>query len=129
MNMIEKLQLMMDERSLKVADVAKGANIPYTTVDGIFKKGYENIRKPTLKKLADFFGVSMEYLVTDEVTDRDYGKYVPNFQLTYEEQKLIIAWRKLTPELQTSMMKSIEIMGNTTIKSEEAATSEPVKSA
>ena len=124
MNMIEKIQLMMDEGSLKVADVAKGAGIPYTTVDGIFKKGYENIRQPTLKKLADFFNVSMEYLVTDEVTDREYGKHISPFELSLEEKELITKWRKLKRDDQ------LKIIGAVDIKFEEcAAIDEPVKSA
>lgn len=72
--MLEKIQQMMTERNLKPADVAKGAGIPYTTFDGLFKKGFKNTRYPTLLKLAKFFDVSMEYLVNDDVTDRNLKK-------------------------------------------------------
>lgn len=74
MNMTEKLILLMNERELSKADVSKGADIPYTTFDGIFKKGHENLKLPTLKKLAAYFDVSMEYLSNDDVTDRNFGK-------------------------------------------------------
>lgn len=107
MNMIEKIQLMMKERELTKADVSKGADIPYTTVDGLFKKGFENTRFPTLRKLALFFDVSMEYLVTDEEDDRDYGKVIPS-SLTRDEHRLIFLWRKLPHDEQMKMIGRIE---------------------
>ncbi len=107
MNMIEKIQLMMTERGLTKADVAKGSDIPYTTIDGLFKKGFENTRFPTLRKLALFFDVSMEYLIMDEENDRDYGKVIPS-TLTRDEHHLIFIWRKLSHDQQMKMIGRIE---------------------
>lgn len=107
MNMLEKIQTIMDEKGLKVADVARGADLPYTTVDGLFKKGVENARFPTLKKLAQFFDVSMEYLINDEEDDRDYGKILPH-EFTKEEHRLVFLWRKLSRDEQMKIMGRIE---------------------
>lgn len=107
MNMIEKIQLMMSERALTKADVAKGSDIPYTTIDGLFKKGFENTRFPTLRKLALFFDVSMEYLIMDEEDDRDYGKVIPS-SLTREEYHLMFIWRKLPHDEQMKILGRIE---------------------
>lgn len=67
MNMVEKLERLMDERGKSKADVAREAKIPYTTLDGLFKKGYEKIKLPTLKAIADYFNVTMEYLANDKM--------------------------------------------------------------
>ena len=107
MNMIEKIQEMMSEKKLTKADVAKGAEIPYTTLDGLFKKGFENTRFPTLRKLALYFDVSMEYLVVDEESDRDYGKIIVN-ELSRDEHNLIMLWRKLDHDEQMKMIGRIE---------------------
>ncbi len=107
MNMIEKIQLMMDEKGLNKADISKGSGVPYSTVDGLFNKGFENARFPTLKKLAVFFDVSMEYLITDDVEDRDYGKIIVN-ELTLEEHRLISLWRKLPRDERMKMLGRIE---------------------
>jgi transcriptional regulator with XRE-family HTH domain len=92
-NMLEKIKLMMEERGLSAADVSKGTGLPYTTFDGLFKKGFENARYPTVRKLATFFDVSMEYLINEEITDRNFGKTSP--VLTHEEENMIHHWRKL----------------------------------
>jgi repressor LexA len=67
MNMVEKLEQLMNERGLTKADVARESGIPYTTFDGLFKKGYEKIKLPTLKAIADYFNVTMEYLANDNI--------------------------------------------------------------
>jgi transcriptional regulator with XRE-family HTH domain len=105
--MIEKMQLMMEERDLTKADVAKGVDIPYTTLDSLFRRGFENARYPTLQKLAKFFDVSMEYLITDEEEDREYGKLNP-FEIAKEEYHLIFLWRKLPHDEQMKFLGRIE---------------------
>lgn len=107
MNMLEKIQLLMAEKGINKADLSKGADIPYTTVDGLFKKGVENARFPTLKKLASFFDVSMEYLINDEEVDRNYGKVNP-FDLTKDEHRLIYLWRQLPHDEQMKLLGRIE---------------------
>lgn len=126
MNMIEKIKMMMDEKGLKKANVSEGSGVAYTTLDGLFKKGYENVRYPTLKKLATFFDVSLEYLMNDEIVDRNYGKHMLLSDLTQEEIELINAFRKLPQDKQIIIKDMIVIMAR---DSGEAATTEPVKSA
>jgi DNA-binding Xre family transcriptional regulator len=65
MTIIDKLKKIMYERDLNKADIARGADIPYTTVDGIFKKGAEHMRLHTLLKLSKFLNVTMDSLVDD----------------------------------------------------------------
>lgn len=108
MNMLEKIQKMMAERDLKPADVSRGADIPYTTFDSLFKKGFEKIQLPTLKKLSRFFDVSMEYLSNDEVHDPNYGKIINNFTVSTTEAQLITLWRKLPRDEQMKLLGRVE---------------------
>ncbi len=66
MSMVEKLEKAMKEKGLSVADLARGAQLPYTTVDGIWKKGSENTKRSTLVKLARFLNLSLDYLADDD---------------------------------------------------------------
>lgn len=63
MNIEERLSNLMLNKDINRSQLSKGANIPYTTIDGIFKKGAHNIKLSTLIKLADYFNVSLDYLV------------------------------------------------------------------
>ena len=54
----DKLLELMEEKGINKSELSKGADIPYTTIDGLFKKNSENIKLPTLKKLAAYFNCS-----------------------------------------------------------------------
>jgi repressor LexA len=70
MKFTDKLDKLMDERSLSRMGVAKGSGVPYTTIVNFYEKGTDNIKLSTLRKLADFFNVSLDYLVDDEEETR-----------------------------------------------------------
>ena len=71
MNFLEKLDMLMNERQLNKNKLSKESGIPYTTIDGFYKKGTDNIKLSTLKKLANFFDVSLDFLVDDNVSIRN----------------------------------------------------------
>lgn len=66
---------LLKENNLNKRQFALKSGIPYTTVDGFYKKGYENIRLTTLRKIADFFNVSLDYLVFGSETRSTDSKY------------------------------------------------------
>lgn len=51
----------MEKNHLNKSTLSKACNIPYTTIDGWYKKGYEGLKLTTLRKLAEFFGTSLDY--------------------------------------------------------------------
>ena len=53
---------LLQENGLNKRQFSIKSGIPYTTIDGFYKKGYENIRLTTLRKIADYFNVSLDYL-------------------------------------------------------------------
>ena len=66
MSFTDKLNSLMDERRINKSVLAREAGIPYTTIDGFYKKGSDNIKLSTLRKLAAYFNCSLDYLVDDD---------------------------------------------------------------
>lgn len=66
MTFTEKLDKLMQERHINKSTLAKESGVPYTTIDGLYKKGSDNIKLSTLRKLSSYFNCSLDYLVDDE---------------------------------------------------------------
>ena len=67
MGLTDKLDLLMKERNISKADLARESGVPYTTIDGFYKKGSENAKLSTLKKLCSYFNCTLDYLADDAV--------------------------------------------------------------
>lgn len=65
MNFLEKLNQLMNENGLNKNKLSKACGIPYTTIDGWYKKGYEGLKLTTLKRLSDYFNVSLDFWITE----------------------------------------------------------------
>lgn len=76
MTFIDRLNNLMKERKLNKNQLASQTGIPVSTVYGWYKKGYEGITLPTITKLADFFGCTIEFLVNG--TDNDAHASIPS---------------------------------------------------
>lgn len=59
----------MNRNNLNKSTLSKACNIPYTTIDGWYKKGYAGLKLTTLRKLAEFFGTSLDFWVSDKTLD------------------------------------------------------------
>lgn len=66
MTILEKINFLMAERHINKHELSKSSGIPYTTLDGLYKKGYEGMRLPTFRALCDFFGVTMDSMAWDD---------------------------------------------------------------
>lgn len=69
MGLTDKLDLLMKEKHINKAELARESGVPYTTIDGFYKKGSENAKLSTLKKLCAYFGCSLDFLADDEVNE------------------------------------------------------------
>ena len=70
-------------------------------LESVYKKGYEGARMSTVRGLAHFFGVSTDYLITDEITDPHYGlssPAAPVSDLNADETQLIDDYRSLNEQ-------------------------------
>lgn len=113
MSVAERLDKFLKEHGYSKADAAKLSGIPYTTIDGIFKKGDENIKLSTLKKLAAFMRCTLDELAGDDDRE-DYYHNVetsllaeairenPQYRLMFD------ATKKLKPESVEEVQKFID---------------------
>lgn len=69
MGLTDKLDLLMKERNINKSILARESGIPYTTIDGFYKKGSENAKLSTLKKLCAYFDCSLDFLADDDVNE------------------------------------------------------------
>jgi DNA-binding Xre family transcriptional regulator len=67
MGLTDKLDILMKEKNINKAELARESGVPYTTIDGFYKKGSENAKLSTLKKLCTYFECSLDYLADDNV--------------------------------------------------------------
>lgn len=103
MGLTDKLDMLMNERRINKADLARESGIPYTTIDGFYKKGSENAKLSTLKKLCSYFGCTLDYLADDNVegsrvstiaAHKDGENFTPEeLQKIEEYKKLLLAAR------------------------------------
>ena len=91
MDFLDRLDSLMESRGINKHILSKESGIPYTTIDGFYKKGYENTKLSTIRKLCNYFGVTMDYLVRGEYTDK-------SFLLSDIEKKIITSYR-MTDEI------------------------------
>lgn len=78
--MLEKLEILMNKSGINKAELSRGADIPYTTIDGMWKRGTDNIKRSTLIKLARYFKCSIDYIADDDVTMNNLSSppYLPD---------------------------------------------------
>lgn len=78
MDFLDKLNKLMKEHNYNKSTLSKACDIPYTTIDGWYKKGYKGVKLTTLRKLADFFGPSLDYWAIEngclDMVENDKGK-------------------------------------------------------
>lgn len=77
MNFLEKLDFMMKNQSLNKRTLSQNCGIPYTTIDGWYKKGYDGMKISTLRILANYFDTILDFWIQDDITDPNYGKGSP----------------------------------------------------
>ena len=86
MNLLQKLTELMRENGDTVASLSRKSGIPYTTIDGLFKKGFSGARISTIQAISKTYGVSLDYLIRDEITDKEYGLYDPHHDLSDDSE-------------------------------------------
>ena len=86
MGLTDKLDILMKERNINKAELARQSGVPYTTIDGFYKKGSENAKLSTLKKLCSYFDCSLDYLADDNVNEpRTMAAHFDGDEYTEEE--------------------------------------------
>lgn len=94
MNFLEKLDMLMAQNNMKKPMLSEISGVPYTTIDAFYKKGFDNIKMSTVKKIASALDVSLDYLLNDSITDPLYGK-TQMVSLSAHELRLVRDYREL----------------------------------
>lgn len=64
MELWQVFEKLLRQKGIKIADVANATKLPYTTVDSIIKKKQKDMKYSNAQKIANYFGVSVEFLAT-----------------------------------------------------------------
>lgn len=65
MNMAEKIDKLMLAHGMNRRQLAGRTGVPYTTIDGWFKRGAQNAQLANVRRVADYFSVKLDWLVDD----------------------------------------------------------------
>ena len=69
----------------------------YTTITGLYKKGYEGVRLSTFISICDFFGVTMDSMAKDD-KEIVFVRDLKEKELTHEEGLLLEGYNMLSSE-------------------------------
>ncbi|MBQ9939949.1 MAG: helix-turn-helix domain-containing protein [Clostridia bacterium] len=93
MSFNKKVNSLLEEKGITKAQLAKAANIPYTTLDSMLKRDTDTERLKTIYSIAKYLGVSVEYLVFDDVSEAFEGE--AQMFISQKETELINGYRLL----------------------------------
>lgn len=72
--MYEIFLRLLEEKGLKAADVCRGTGLP-SSLFSEWKRGKSTPKVDKLQKIADFFGVTLDYLTTGKFEDNNEHYY------------------------------------------------------
>lgn len=83
---LDVLERLMETHNLNKNTLAKESGIPYTTIDGFWKKGCDNTKLSTLVKLSEYFEISLDALLDRQSNSNTYNN---------DEKEIITQYRTL----------------------------------
>ncbi len=95
MTLTEKLDRLMQEKGINRRQLSQQSEIPYMTIVNFYEKGTDNVKLSTLKKLANYFCVSLDYIADDSV---EAASSFAHIELADEERSLIESFHTLNAE-------------------------------
>lgn len=107
MTLLEKIDFLLNKNELNKGQLSAKADIPYSTVDNFYKKGVDNMKLSTFKKLCSFFRVDMTSMAYDELEIQPYDPERMN--TTPREREIIKAFRRADDYDQTSVCRTLGI--------------------
>lgn len=101
--MYEKFQELLDSKGVTAYKVAKATGVSTATLTS-WKQGKYSPKREKLQKIADYFGVSIDYF--NEEPDKINRI---NLNLSSFEMELILAYRKANKGIQSAIDKLLDI--------------------
>lgn len=96
MAFIEYLELEMRKNNISnKSELSRLSGIPYTTIDGFYKKGTDNIKLSTLRKSSECLHCSLDYLVDDTDCEQiTFAEHLDGKDFTIEQWNRIKSYAK-----------------------------------
>ena len=94
MNIYDKMDFLCNRNKITRKELAESTNIPYATLNSMIARQSTNISLDTIKAIAKYFSVTLDYLIDDGILDPNYGKKA-DFEPTFEEGEHIKKIRHL----------------------------------
>lgn len=94
---LHALDFYMEENSLNKSELSKRTGIPYTTIDGWYKKGPNGIRLNTLRKLSDSLGKPISYWISEPQSKEGLGEEFA--EMSYKFRKAGINKKKFVLQI------------------------------
>lgn len=93
MTFLDKLDALMKRNNLNKKRLSEQSGIPYSTIDSFYKQSYNNIKLSTFKKICDFFDVTMDSMVRDELEIEYYNPNKKDLHITKQEEIFLQYYR------------------------------------
>lgn len=98
----DRLNWLLTERHMSLNQLSIESGIAYMTLSNLIKTGGEQTRLPTLRKLADFFGLTLDEFILGRRPEREYQAKIEapaqTEQELSEQDHQIIAMLPFVPE-------------------------------
>lgn len=70
MKFLETLNSLLYEKRMTRSDLARALDIPASTINSWFSRGCDGVALSTLVKIANYFNVSLDYLILGKEDDK-----------------------------------------------------------
>ena len=110
--MYERYKKLLDEKGLKNSDVSRGANVSNMTLSD-WKNGKTVPKTSTIKKIAEFLDVSVDYLTCGkEVNNKEMARIdIELSKQDIETKNYMLKFAKLELEKKKQIMSLIDMLG------------------
>ena len=102
MTLLDRMESLMRAKGIaNNSELSRLSGVPYTTIDGFYKKGTENIKLSTLRKICKCLGCSIDYLITGLEEEKDIF-------LTPEDTAMLATYKNMNPTGQRKLREYAE---------------------
>lgn len=105
MALYEKIDFLCESNNITRKNLAKQTGVSYATLNSMFARQSTNISLETIRAIANYFQVSLDYLLADEIDRSVQGE-----ALTQGRLNLVLeGYKKAAPPIRVAVDKLLDI--------------------